>query len=336
MKINIYYGGRGLIEDPTIHVINKLTQVFTELRVEVERYNLYEDKNAITSLPKTLKDADGVILATTVEWLGIGGLMQEFLDACWLYSDKEKISSLYMLPVVMASTYGEREGEATLIKAWEVLGGIPCNGLCAYVEDHIKFETNPEYTRIIEAKGEAFYRSISKKLKNLPSSSTAVKRNILRTTALDLTPQESEQLSEYVSDDKYVKKQKKDIQELSDMFKVLLGTEDDRAGDTEFINSFRTNFHPIDGFESSYAINISDMDKCLVLEVDKGKLDCYYGEKPDASVIAKTTHSVLTDIVNGKKTFQGAFMTGEVTAKGNFKIMRMFDTIFRFDIVYME
>lgn len=336
MKINIYYGGRGLIEDPTIHVINKLTQVFNELRVKVERYNLFEDKNSITSLPKTLKDADGIILATTVEWLGIGGLMQEFLDACWLYSDKEKISNLYMLPVVMASTYGEREGEATLVKAWEIIGGIPCNGLCAYVEDHVRFETNPEYTRIIEAKAEAFYRTISKKLKNLPSSSIAVKRNILRTTALDLTPQESEQLSEYVSDDKYVKKQKKDIQELSDMFKVLLGGEDGRAQDEEFISSFRTNFHPMDDFESSYAIQISDTDKCLVLDVKDGRLECYYGEKPDASVLAKTTHSVLTDIVNGKKTFQGAFMTGEVTAKGNFRIMRMFDTIFRFDVVYVE
>lgn len=336
MKVNIYYGGRGLIEDPTIHVINKLTQVLAELRVEVKRYNLYEDKSSITSLPKTLKEVDGVILATTVEWLGIGGLMQEFLDACWLYSDKEKMSSLYMLPVVMASTYGEREGEATLIKAWEFLGGIPCNGLCAYVEDHIRFETNPEYTRLIEAKAEAFYRSISKKLKNLPSSTTAVKRNVLRTTALDLTPQESEQLSEYVSDDKNVKKQQEHIRELTDMFKVMLGGEEEAGAELEFINSFKTNFHPVDDFESSYAINISDTDKWLVLDVSNGKLDCYYGEKPDASVIARTTHSVLTDIVNGKKTFQGAFMTGEVTAKGNFRIMRMFDTIFRFDIVYME
>lgn len=79
MKINIYYGGRGLIEDPTIYVINKLTEVLEELRVDVSRYNLYEEKNSIAMLPKTLKDADGVILATTVEWMGIGGLMQQFL-----------------------------------------------------------------------------------------------------------------------------------------------------------------------------------------------------------------------------------------------------------------
>ena len=63
-KINIYYGGRGLLEDPTIYVINKMTEVLKDLRVEVERYNIFEDKNAIATLPSTLKGVDGVILAT--------------------------------------------------------------------------------------------------------------------------------------------------------------------------------------------------------------------------------------------------------------------------------
>ncbi|MBQ9579819.1 MAG: 3-keto-5-aminohexanoate cleavage protein [Lachnospiraceae bacterium] len=109
MKINIYYGGRGLLDDPTIYVINKMTEVLEELRVKVERFNIYEQKNSISTLPQTLKDADGVIFATTVEWLGIGGYMHQFLDACWLYADKEKIKNLYMQPVVMSTTYGERE-----------------------------------------------------------------------------------------------------------------------------------------------------------------------------------------------------------------------------------
>ena len=75
MKVNIYYGGRGLLEDPTLYVINKMEQVLVELQVEVTLYNIYEQKNQISMLPQTLKDADGIILATTVEWLGIGGYM---------------------------------------------------------------------------------------------------------------------------------------------------------------------------------------------------------------------------------------------------------------------
>ena len=44
MKVNVYYGGRGLLEDPTLFVVEKIIQVLQELRVEVTRYNMYEDK----------------------------------------------------------------------------------------------------------------------------------------------------------------------------------------------------------------------------------------------------------------------------------------------------
>ena len=48
MKVNIYYGGRGLIDDPTLFVLEKMEKVLDELRVSVERYNLYEEKSNIT------------------------------------------------------------------------------------------------------------------------------------------------------------------------------------------------------------------------------------------------------------------------------------------------
>ena len=111
MRIHIYYGGRGLIEDSTLYVLSRITEVLEELRVEVKRYNLYECKNEIAVLANGIKEADGVILAASVEWYGIGGLLQQFLDDCWLYADKSKLSKLYMMPVVISSTYGEREAE---------------------------------------------------------------------------------------------------------------------------------------------------------------------------------------------------------------------------------
>jgi len=191
MKINIYYGGRGLLDDPTLYVLSRIEDVLRELRVSIERYNIYEHKNEIATLPQTFKDADGIILATTVEWLGIGGYMQQFLDACWLYGDKEKISTTYMQPIVMSTTYGEREGELTLSNAWEILGGPPCAGLCGYVEDLATFQMSQEYNLIIEKKAENLYRTISQKIKSLPTSNQAVKRSVLRTQQLNLTPQES-------------------------------------------------------------------------------------------------------------------------------------------------
>lgn len=329
MKINIYYGGRGLLDDPTLYVIGKMENVLRELRVKVERYNIYEHKNEIATLPQTFKDVDGIILTTTVEWLGIGGYMQQFLDACWLYGDKEKISHTYMQPIVMSTTYGEREGETTLSNAWEILGGLPCPGLCGYVEDISTFELNKEYNLIIEKRAENLYRTISQKIKSLPTSNQAVKQSVLRTQQLNLTPQESEQLSKYVSDDSYVKQQKEDIEELATMFKDMLGHQES-SEDMPYTKEFEAHFIPLADFKAAYSFMIEGMKKPLYVKVDQDKLDIHYGEEELIDVYAKLSKNVMESIIDGHMTFQRAFMTGEMTAKGNFKTLRMLDQVFPF------
>ena len=269
-------------------------------------------------LPKTLKEADGIILATTVEWMGIGGYMQQFLDACWLYADKSKLEKLYMMPVVTATTYGEREAMLVLTQAWEMLGGIPYSGLSAYVENHVDFETNKNYSNLIEKKAEAYYRVINQKRIMLPASNILLKQSILKGNSIVLTPQESEQLSMYVSDDAYVKKQKEDIEELTQLYKEML-SGGDIDNDKEFIRNLKENFHPIEDFSASYAIIFSDI-KDLVVDIQENRLKCYYGDKPDADVIAKTTRgdeqaSTRSDYISR------AFMSGDLTAKGNFKTL---------------
>lgn len=332
MKVNIYYGGRGLLEDPTLFVLDRIVQVLEELRVTVKRYNMYEDKAGIATLPNTLKDCDGVILASSVEWFGIGGFMQQFLDMCWLYGDKEKISSLYMMPVVVATAYGEQDCELSLRKAWDVLGGISLNGLATYVENHEILEKNSAYLAFIEKKTEDLYRSINQKAVKLPTSNTAVKNNIIKTRSINLTPQESEQLSKFVADDGYVKKQKEDIEELAAMFKQMLG--DDTAPDKDeyeddIVKGFCTNYYPEKDFKAKYVMVISDIGKNLIIEVGP-ELSCSYGEDQDGDVKLRADSSLMRDIIAGKLTFQKGFMSGEITAKGNFKTLRMLDQIFRF------
>lgn len=329
MNINIYYGGRGLLDDPTLYVIDKMEAVLKELRVKVERYNIFEHKNEIATLPQTFKEADGIILATTVEWLGIGGYMQQFLDACWLYGDKEKIQNTYMQPIVMSTTYGEREGELTLANAWEILGGLPCPGLCGYIEELSTFEMNPDFNVIIEKKAENLYRTISQKIKSLPTSNQAVKQSVLRTKQLNLTPQESEQLSKYVSDDTYVKQQKEDIEELASMFKDMLG-QDEHNEENTFIKELQTIFVPQEEFKATYSIMIEGMKKPLYVAVNLDELTVHYGEEENIDVYAKLPMDVMQSIVDGRMTFQRAFMSGEMTAKGNFKTLRMLDQIFPF------
>lgn len=328
MKINIYYGGRGLIEDSTIYVINKITEVLKELRVEVVRYNLYEEKGTIAMLPKTLKEADGVILATNVEWFGIGGLMHQFLDVCWLYGDKEHLKSLYMFPVVISNAYGEGEGSLYLSKAWEVLGGMSCPGIISYVEDHVEFETNRMYGEMIEKRAEEIYRTVNKKAPLFPTSVEAAHGEFIKGAANDLTPQESEQLSIYVSDDSYVKKQKEHLVELTEIFKTMMESTPTDNED-EFISALKRRFIPMEDFKASCVLDIEDKKRSLVIDVNHEILSCYYGEKEDADVYAKAKYDVINSIVHGRMTFQRAFMSGNLTTKGDFKLFRTIDQLFK-------
>ncbi len=328
MNINIYYGGRGIIDDPTSYVINKMQEILEELRVNVTRYNLYECKNTIATLPQTLKDADGIILATTVEWYGIGGFMQQFLDACWLYGDKEKIAKIYMCPVVMSTTYGEQEAKLNLSTSWEILGGLPCSGLCGYIENTVVLEMNEEYLRIIEKKAENMYRTINQRMASFPASNQVVKQKINVPQTIHLTPQETEQLSQYVSDDTYVQRQKEDIQELASLFRGMMSEEG--GEDDEYVAALKKSFKPQPGFDAEYSITIEEKKKKLILQVNGPQLECGYGSPKQPDVEVQLNRDTMDDIVNGRMTFQRAFMSGVMKTKGDFKILRTLDQLFAF------
>lgn len=330
MKINIYYGGRGILDDPTLYVINTFETVLEELNVKVERFNLYECKNTITSLPASINDADGIVLASTVEWYGLGGYMMQFLDACWLYGNKEKIANTYMCPIVMSTTSGEREAKTSLSLAWEILGGLPCSGLCGYVEDMMSFEMNKDYRNIIEKKAENLYRTISQKVMSLPSSNQAVKRMVDVTSNIASTPQETEQLGKYASDESYVAKQKEDIQELTSLFKDMLDKKDVDEN-TLYISDFNDHFDPHGSVNASYKFMIKERKKSFIVEVKDSVLNCYYGNLDDADVLLKLDSEIMENIVSGRMTFQRAFMSGQMQVKGDFRLLRMLDQMFIFE-----
>lgn len=331
MKINIYYGGRGVADDPTLFVISKMQSVLEELNVKVERFNLYEIKNAITTLPQTLKSVDGIILASTVEWYGIGGYMHSFLDACWLYGDKNRIAEIYMLPVVMSNTYGEREGKLTLTTAWEYLGGKPCSGICGYIKDRDDLAGNQDYINIIEKKAENMYRSINQKIASMPASNQEIRQKVAISRPEDLTPQETERLSQYVADEQYVQTQKEDIQELTSRFKNMLdlsGTENKKEG---FIAEFESHFKPQAGAKASYKFVLDGKLEPLWITVNQNKVECEYRTGTESvDVEISLSDNILNEIIAGRMTFQRAFMSGSMKMKGDFKTLRMLDQLFIF------
>jgi len=329
MKINIYYGGRGIIDDPTIFVINKMQAVLEELNVTVERINLFEMKNSIISLPASLNECDAVILAATVEWFGIGGYMMQFLDACWQFGNKEKIQKTYMCPIVMSTTSGEREAKTQLQTAWEILGGLTLDGVCGYVSDMMTFEMNRDYISMIEKQAENIYRNVSQKVVMLPSSNKSMEKKGGNPMAITLSPQESEQLSKYASDESFVQQQKEDISELASRFKDML---DAKSVDENliYISDFTDHFEKKGAVDGVFKFDVKERRKSLIVEVKNKNLNCYYGNAEAPDVYCKVTGEIMNRIISGKETFQRAFMSGDMQVKGNFTLLRKLDEMFIF------
>ena len=107
----------------------------------------------------------------------------------------------------------------------------------------------------------------------------------------------------------------------------MLGGEEDSD---KYITALKDHFVPSDDMRMVFQIDITDENRSLVISINNDKLNCYFGsvEKPD--VTAKTKSEIFNEILSGEKPFQNAFMSGELSAQGNFKVLRNFDTVFRF------
>ena len=76
---------------------------------------------------------------------------------------------------------------------------------------------------------------------------------------------------------------------------------------------------------------ISDKDKNIIVNVQGSNLTVEFGQDMEADVIGKMSKETFDRIVQGRITFHRAFMTGDMTAKGNFRTLRMLDEVFNFE-----
>ena len=172
------------------------------------------------------------------------------------------------------------------------------------------------------------YRSINQKLPVFPNSNQAVKQKITFTQSLNLTPQEAEQLSELASDDLYVQKQKEDIQELASMFKDLMNVREPDS--TMFLQELKEHFYPQAGFSAVYKFCMPEARLPLILNVNGTEMECHYGDVTAFDVEMQVSSAIMEDIVQGRMTFQKAFMSGDMKMKGDFKVLRMLDLLYVF------
>ncbi|TCK93118.1 SCP-2 sterol transfer family protein [Natranaerovirga hydrolytica] len=330
MNILMIYGGRGLAKDPTLAILEKIKEVLTELEVNVTSINLYQEVES-DAIPSTLHTYDGMILATTVDWFGIGHYLQKFLDDCWHYGDKAIISEIYMMPIICSTNYGERDAQIYIQKAWDLLNGIQTEGIYATFSDGLAVESNDIYLEIIEKKAENLYRTIkqNKNKRTLPKSLTTLLEEKETQTTKTVNDQRTKETTLLPEENQYIKKQQKDIEELKSFFKQKLETKN---VDEEIAlkQIFEEKFVNIVKFKGVYKIHITDKNKTLLLDIMDDKIKCTYEDKENVNVEIQCKHSELEKITEGYMTFQRAFLTGSINAKGDFKLLYMLDQLFDF------
>ena len=347
-KVILIYGGTGLINDPTSVVADRISHVLAELNVTIDRIDLYKKQHTIRQFLEALEQADGVILATTVTWFGIGGLMQTFLDQAYQSGQFEIFEGTYLYSVAISQNAFERDALDHLIKSWEILGGIEGTSLCAAIESSVDVETNKHILQAIERRTEDFYRVMNQQRLALPTSvhdhkilikvPTKIKvdegEQMMMGQVMDEERREKpveNQMSFMTNYDAFIEKQQKDIEDLANIFRTRLSTKEEVAGKS-ISEVFQYKYKPDRSFKDctvSWVVNDQTAES-FMMHFSSGRLSVKKGRKADAEVVISSDFGVLEKISKGRLTIQRAFMTGEVKAKGNFTLLYKLDQLFAF------
>ena len=154
-------------------------------------------------------------------------------------------------------------------------------------------------------------------------------REVYKTKSSFLTQKETEQFSEYISDDQFVKKQKEDILELATQFKGKMNGKK-KEDSNEIMGAFRSHFKPIPEVYFTCKLVLNSPAKTLALRVDNKNITIQEGDLAKPDLTLTMDHIVLEQIVSGEKSFHVSFMSGNLSALGELKYVRMLDELFPF------
>lgn len=341
LKAIIIYGGDGYADDPTLVTMDRVGNVLSELNTHIVRLDLYKDNYNIQDFFSELSGARAVVIATTVEWFGIGGHLQLFLDQCWKYGNKKFFNDVYLFGIVISKQGYERDTYNHLIKSWELLGGVEACSLCASIKSSIDLETNQVLLNAIDKKTEEFYRIAHQQRAILPTSIRANKvfvevpteqtqqvfeEGVIDPRAFSERKEKETFLPNY---DAYIEKQQKDIEDISNIFKQKLTHNAMATVKTEpqiFKDSFLGSQEPL-SCKIQWQIN-DKKSKNFSMDIKTKKINTSFGNVDDHTIIINLDEVILQKIIEGKMTIQRAFMTGEIKAKGDFTVLYKLDALF--------
>ncbi len=340
LKAIVIYGGDGYADDPTLVALDRIGNVLSELNTRIIRLDLYKDNYNIQDFFTELEGTQAVVIATTVEWFGIGGHLQMFLDKCWKYGNKRLFNDVFLFGVVISKQGYERDTYHHLIKSWELLGGVEASSLCANIKRSIDLETNHALLNAIDKRTEEFYRIAHQQRAIFP---TSIRENkvFIEVQVENKQPHEGyfdepqthvESQETFIPNyDAYIEKQQKDIEDISHLFKQKLNHITHGAPRKEpqiFNESFLGSKEPL---SCKIQWNINDKNsKNFVMDIKTKKINTSFGNVDDHTIVINLEDAILQKIIEGKMTIQRAFMTGEIKAKGDFTVLYRLDALFKF------
>lgn len=347
-KVMLVYGGNGLADDPTYVVAERVSMVLNELNITIKRVDLFKKNQDVGLFLDELDEVDGVILATTVKWYGIGGKMQEFLDQCWEKGRLSPFEGAYLFSIVISIQSYERDALSHMIKSWEILGGVEGVNICASIEHSADIETNNDLLEAIDKKAEDFYRIISQERIILPTS-IHDNRILLKVPVNNLLGNEERELMQQIIGDEkqkeelenqksfignyddFIEQQQQDIENLAGLFKQRLASQKKTDSKT-YPEIFEYKYKPDKSFADckiSWEI-IDSLAESFILNFKGATLKANYGQAQGGEVSMSSKSTTLQKVVEGKISIQRAFMTGEIKAKGDFTLLYRMDRLFAF------
>ena len=301
-------------ETPATYALHRAAEVFTELGLTVETYKLAESSDE--EVLQALIQAAGAVIGVTVEWYGIGSRLQRLLESCYAAQPQAILAEMPLFAIVFSRNGYEREAAAYLTQAWRLLGGWQGTEITGVFADRSDLTENAAALEVVEKKAEQFFRYGLNQSYQLPQSAQSEQS---RQAAGEAAP---------TPETERVQKEKANVKALSHKLQAKL-EQKTRQTKQSLAELILQNY--VGGSDREYRLQLMVKDKpaenTFVL-IKKTGVYAYAGEE-DAILTLFAEEEMLRRCLLGELSFQKAFMTGQLSAKGELTLLYKLEGFFR-------
>lgn len=313
-KICIIYAGDTMADDPAAYACERLKTVLEELGLTVSFWELKEENSE--EIIRNVEVSAGVVLGYTVVWYGLGKQLSAFLDQCYGKKREDTFLEVPLFSVVFSKQGFEREVSAQIVTAWQLLGGWQGMEVTGRYAEKVELVSDFEAIELIEKKAEQFFRYGLTQKYQLPQSlfSAAKKQQ-------PLSPNSST---------KPVERQQREKENVMDLSNKLQEKLKQKA-----VNNAKTlpelimqKYCGLADREYRLQILLKEKQDGVAVLVKPTGIYSYFGREEATDLTISVEEELLRKILEGKDSFQKGFMTGELTAKGDFNLLYQLDGFF--------